>query len=159
MDFGAEVDTALTAVEEKVTTWCRGMAFSYRSGALFIRLPSGRMLSYMKPVIVMNQYKKRAVTYLGSGEGKVWDRVETYGPKLCENIVQGIARDVLCEAMGRVRGMKDIDIVAHVHDEIVAEATEGTSVDELCDVMGRVPEWAPGLLLRAEGFTTKYYCK
>lgn len=126
------------------------------SGMLIITLPSGRELFYVKPRIGENKFGSECVTYEGrEGAGK-WGRVESYGPKFVENIIQGIARDILCYAM---RSLRDYDIVAHVHDEIILEAPPQTSLEEICELMGRTPPWAEGLLLRADGFVSDFYKK
>ena len=126
------------------------------SGMLIITLPSGRELFYVKPRIGENKFGGECVTYEGrEGAGK-WGRVESYGPKFVENIIQGIARDILCYAM---RTLRDYDIVAHIHDELVIEAPPETSLEEICELMGRTPPWAEGLLLRADGFVSDFYKK
>lgn len=152
-----DVDTAaMTAVREKTATETHGIRFAYKSGMLFVTLPSGRSLSYVKPAIGENQFGGPALTYLGAGAAKKWERQETYGPKLCENITQAIARDVLCYAMTTLRHCA---IVAHVHDELIIEADPAVSLEVLCEQMGRTPPWAEGLILRADGYTTPFYKK
>ena len=131
-------------------------AFSCRSGMLFIRLPSGRSLSYVRPRIGENRFGGESVNYLGLDQAKKWVRIESYGPKFVENIVQGISRDLLCEAMMRLR---DRRIVAHVHDEVILEADPEDSVEEVCSLMGQVPAWTPGLVLRADGYECEFYRK
>lgn len=135
-----------------------GTRFSYQSGMLFISLPSGRRLAYVKPQIGVNQFGSKAVTYEGVGGTKKWERIESYGPKFVENIVQAISRDILAEAMLRIdaAGYK---IVMHVHDEAVIEAPTDTSLDDICAVMGKTPAWANGLLLRADGYPCDFYKK
>jgi len=123
---------------------------------LFITLPSGRRLSYVKPKLGQNCFGSEAVTYEGVGATKKWERIDTYGPKLVENIVQAVSRDILCYVL---QAFKDYEIVMHVHDEIVIEADMQTSVEAICKEMSRVPHWAKGLLLRADGFVCPFYKK
>lgn len=143
-------------VKERVTTKTHGIMFSYQSGILFITLPSGRRLSYIKPRIGENQFGGESVTYEGVGATKKWERIESYGPKFVENIVQAIARDILVFAM---QNLQDYSIVAHVHDEVIIEATVDTNIDEICEVMSVVPSWAIGLPLSAEGYICEFYKK
>jgi len=151
------VDTAVkTAIREKRTVRGIRLSFAYRSGVLFIRLPSGRCLAYARPRIAPNSFGGDSVLYMGLNSVKKWDRTESYGPKFVENIVQGISRDLLCEAMLRLR---DRRIVAHVHDEVIIEANPEDSVQEVCDLMAVVPSWADGLLLRADGYECEFYRK
>ena len=158
--FWWEVDAAaIKAVTEKQKTKAGKIIFEYKSGILFITLPSGRKLSYVKPRMAVNKFGRDGLTYEGISENKKWSRIETYGPKLVENIVQGTARDLLAEAMLRVEE-KGYPIVMHCHDEIIAEVPEGTgSVDEMCEVMAVQPEWAEGLPLRADGYECSFYQK
>ena len=158
--FWWEVDAAaIKAVTEKQKTKAGKIIFEYKSGILFITLPSGRKLSYVKPRMAVNKFGRDGLTYEGISENKKWSRIETYGPKLVENIVQGTARDLLAEAMLRVEE-KGYPIVMHCHDEIIAEVPEGTgSVDEMCEVMAVQPEWAEGLPLRADGYQCNFYQK
>jgi len=150
---------ALKAVKERTATVAHKIKIHYESGILFITLPSGRKLSYIKPRIEMNKFGREGITYEGIGTTKKWERIETYGPKLVENIVQATARDLLAEAMIRVAD-KGYDIVMHVHDEIVVESEVGQgSLKEVCDVMAIPPTWAEGLPLRADGFECEYYRK
>ena len=154
-----DVDAAArTCVAEKTGTACRRITFEYRSGIMFVRLPSGRKLAYVKPRIGKNRFGGDAVTYEGIGTQKKWLRLETYGPKLVENIVQATARDLLAEVMLRLDA-KGCRIVMHVHDEVVIEAPAGTDLKEICETMGRQPRWAEGLLLRADGYVCDYYKK
>ena len=146
----------MAAVTEKGETGTHGIRFQYRSGMLFVTLPSGRNLAYVKPAIGENQFGSPALTYLGVGGTKKWERIETYGPKLCENIVQAISRDILCYAMNTLR---HCFIVAHVHDEIIIEADPRMSLQVLREQMARTPPWAKGLLLRSDGFVTPFYKK
>ena len=123
---------------------------------LFIRLPSGRELAYVKPQIGTNDYGTDCITYEGIGSTKKWERLNTYGPKLVENIVQAIARDILCYAM---KTLGDCSIVMHIHDELVIEAEQSMSLDEICERMALTPTRAKGLQLRAAGYETEFYKK
>ena len=158
--FWWDVDAAaIKAVTEKQKTKVGKIIFEYMSGILFITLPSGRKLSYVKPRMAVNRFGRDGLTYEGIAENKKWSRIETYGPKLVENIVQGTARDLLAEAMLRVEE-KGYPIVMHCHDEIIAEVPEGIgSVDEMCEIMAVQPEWAEGLPLRADGYQCSFYQK
>ena len=158
--FWWDVDAAaIKAVTEKQKTKVGRIIFEYKSGILFITLPSGRKLSYVKPRMAVNKFGRDGLTYEGISENKKWSRIETYGPKLVENIVQGTARDLLAEAMLRVE-KKGYPIVMHCHDEIIAEVPEGTgSVDEMCEIMAVQPRWAEGLPLRADGYSCSFYQK
>ena len=160
VQFWWDVDAAaIKAVTEKQKTKVGRIIFEYKSGILFITLPSGRKLSYVKPRMAVNKFGRDGLTYEGISENKKWSRIETYGPKLVENIVQGTARDLLAEAMLRVE-KKGYPIVMHCHDEIIAEVPEGTgSVDEMCEIMAVQPEWAEGLPLRADGYQCSFYQK
>jgi len=130
--------------------------FLYQSGMLFIRLPSGRSLSYIKPRIGENRFGGEAVTYMGIGATKKWERIESYGPKFVENIVQAISRDILCYAM---RTLSHCFICGHVHDELIIECSQNVDYTEICRQMSRTPPWISGLLLRADGYETPYYQK
>jgi DNA polymerase len=143
-------------VGTKTEAETHGIKFEYRSGMLLIHLPSGRQLTYVKPKIGENQFGGESVTYMGVGAGKKWERIESYGPKFVENITQAIARDVLAYAMQTLSGYR---IVAHVHDEVIIEANDNTSLEAVCEQMGRTPPWAEGLLLRADGYETNFYKK
>ena len=158
--FWWDVDAAaVKAVTEKQKTKVGKIIFEYKSGILFITLPSGRKLSYVKPRMAVNRFGRDGLTYEGISENKKWSRIETYGPKLVENIVQGTARDLLAEAMLRVE-KKGYPIVMHCHDEIIAEVPEGSgSVDEMCEIMAVQPKWAEGLPLRADGYSCSFYQK
>ena len=158
--FWWDVDAAaIKAVTEKQKTKVGKIIFEYKSGILFITLPSGRKLSYVKPRMAVNKFRRDGLTYEGISENKKWSRIETYGPKLVENIVQGTARDLLAEAMLRVE-KKGYPIVMHCHDEIIAEVPEGTgSVEEMCEIMAVQPKWAEGLPLRADGYSCSFYQK
>lgn len=155
--FWWDVDRAVkTAVKQKATASTSGVSFIYQSGFLFITLPSGRRLAYVKPRIGMNQFGGEAVTYEGVGSTKQWDRLESYGPKFVENITQATSRDILCYAMKTLRCS---NIVAHIHDEVVIDANPRMSLEAVCEQMGRTPPWAPGLKLRADGFESHFYKK
>ena len=155
--FWWDVDrAAMTAVKERTTTNTHGIQFECRSGMLFITLPSGRQLSYVKPKLGQNRFGNDAVTYEGVGATKKWERIETYGPKLVENIVQAVSRDLLCHALNR---FQHCEIVMHVHDELVIEADAHLSMEAICEQMSQVPLWAEGLLLRADGFVCPFYKK
>lgn len=147
---------AMTAVKERSSTATHGIRFSYQSGMLFIILPSGRRLSYVKPRIGENRFRSDCITYEGVGGTKKWERIDSYGPKFVENIVQAISRDILCYAM---QNLRDCAIVMHVHDEIVIEADHRMSTEAVCNQMGQTPPWAKGLLLRADGYETDFYKK
>ena len=123
---------------------------------LFITLPSGRRLAYVKPRIGENRFGGQCITYEGAGSTKKWERLDSYGPKFVENIVQATARDILCYAMQR---LQSCSIVMHIHDEVVIEADPCMSLQTICEQMGRTPPWAKGLLLRADGFETDFYKK
>ena len=152
-----DVDEAvMTAVRDKTSAYAHGIRFHVQSGMLFIHLPSGRDLCYAKPRIGESQFGSPAVTYMGVGATKKWERIESYGPKFVENIVQGISRDLLCYAM---RTLRCCDIVAHIHDEIILEADPRVSLDAVCEQMGRTPPWAKGLVLRADGYECAFYKK
>lgn len=151
------VDSAATeAVQRRTSSKTHGIRFTYRSGMLLITLPSGRNLTYIKPKIGTNSFGSPCVTYEGIGGTKKWERLESYGPKFVENIVQATARDILCYAM---KTLRHTDIVMHIHDEIVIEADPQMSLQAVCGQMGRTPPWAPGLLLRADGYETQFYRK
>ena len=152
-----DVDRAVkTAIRDRTTVRVGLLEFSYQSGMLFIRLPSGRSLSYVKPRLGLNSFGSESVLYRGLNAAKKWDLIESYGPKFVENIVQGISRDLLCSAMQR---LGDRRIAAHVHDEVIIEAGPEDTVEEVSRVMGQCPEWAEGLILRADGYECGYYRK
>lgn len=152
-----DVDNAIkTCVKQRITTKTHGIRFDYQSGFLFITLPSGRRLAYVKPRMGENQFGGEAVTYEGVGGTKKWERLESYGPKFCENITQAIARDILMYSMQTLR---HCSIVAHVHDEMIIECDKQVSLDTVCKQMGRTPPWAKGLLLRADGYECNFYKK
>lgn len=155
--FWWDVDRAvMEAVKYKHTTTDYGLTFSCRSGMLFITLPSGRKLAYVKPKVGTNKFGGECITYEGVGGTKKWERLNSYGPKFVENIVQATARDILCYAM---RTLRCCSIVMHIHDELVIEADPKVSLDAVCEQMGRTPPWAKGLLLRADGYATPFYKK
>lgn len=156
-DLWWSVDRAVKkAVNEKTTAETYGLTFSYESGFLFIELPSGRRLAYAKPRIGENKFGGESVTYMGINAQKKWDRLESYGPKFVENIVQAIARDLLMYSM---QTLSHCFIVGHVHDEVIIEADRRMSVEEVCQQMARTPAWAEGLILRADGYECEYYKK
>jgi len=155
--FWWAVDNAvMTAITERTSAETHGLKFARKSGMLFITLPSGRKLAYVKPRIGMNQFGGESVTYEGVGTAKRWERIESYGPKFVENIVQAISRDILCYAMQTLR---HCSIVMHIHDELVIEADPRVSLETLCEQMGRTPPWAKGLILQAAGYVTGFYKK
>lgn len=155
--FWWEIDrAAMNAVRYHMNGEVGSIRFYYQSGMLFITLPSGRRLSYVKPKLGTNQFGSECITYEGVGSTKKWERLETYGPKLVENIVQATARDVLCYAM---RTLSRCFITMHIHDELVIEADPRMSLEAVCEQMGRTPPWAEGLKLRADGYETPFYKK
>ena len=155
--FWWDIDRAVKkAMKEKTSVSTYGIRISCRSGMLFITLPSGRVLSYVKPRIGENKFGGESVTYEGVGATKKWERLESYGPKFVENIVQATSRDILMYAM---KTLRNCNIVAHVHDEVIIEADSHVSLDTVCEQMARVPEWAEGLLLRADGYICDFYKK
>ena len=157
VEFWWAVDRAvMEAVKYKHTTTDYGLTFSCKSGMLFITLPSGRKLAYVKPKMGTNKFGGSCITYEGVGGTKKWERLDSYGPKFVENIVQATARDILCYAM---KTLRSCSIVMHIHDELVIEADPKVSLDAICEQMGRTPPWAKGLLLRADGYTTPFYKK
>ena len=157
VQFWWDVDRCVkTAIKQRTATETQGIRFVYQSGMLFITLPSGRRLSYVKPKIGENKFGGESVTYEGVGTNKKWERIESYGPKLVENIVQAISRDILCYAM---RNLSHCFIVGHVHDELIIETPMDADLDTICKQMGRTPDWIEGLLLRADGYETAFYKK
>ena len=157
VDFWWQVDGAVkTAIKQRIPVQVNNLRFFCKSGMLFIELPSGRRLSYVKPRIGENKFGGESVTYEGIGTTKKWERLESYGPKFVENIVQGTARDILCYAMQTLRCCA---IVGHVHDELIIECEKNVSVDAICEQMGRTPPWAEGLILRADGYECEFYQK
>lgn len=156
-EFWWDVDHAVKeCIKKRMTTETHGIRFSCQSGMLFITLFSGRRLAYVKPRIGENRFGGESVTYMGVGSTKKWERLESYGPKFVENIVQATARDILCYAM---QTLKNCAIVAHVHDEVIIEADKRMSVEAVCEQMGRTPPWAKGLVLRADGYSCSFYQK
>jgi DNA polymerase len=154
-----DVDQATKeAVKERITTNTHGIRFSYESGFLFITLPSGRRLAYVKPRIGMNAFGSTCVTYEGVGGTKKWERIETYGPKVVENLCQSISRDLLCHAMQQLESA-GCRIVMHIHDEVVIEAPMDMEIDEVGRIMSIVPSWADGLMLSAAGYEAEFYMK
>ncbi|MCM1232369.1 MAG: DNA polymerase [Ruminococcus flavefaciens] len=158
--FWWDVDTAaVKAFRSRSEVRLGSLCFAHRSGMLFITLPSGRRLAYVKPRMLPNRFGRESLTYEGVGESKKWLRIETYGPKLVENIVQATARDLLALAMLRLRNA-GFEIVMHIHDEAVVEVPDGvSSVDEICRIMSAAPAWATGLPLRADGYECEFYKK
>lgn len=155
--FWWDVDNAVkTAVRQRLDTETHGIRFRYRSGMLFIILPSGRQLCYVKPKMGTNKFGGDSVTYEGVGSTKKWERIESYGPKFTENVVQAISRDILMYAM---RTLSHCFIVGHVHDELIIECSMDVSLDAVCEQMGRTPPWIEGLNLRADGYETMFYKK
>nr|DAX83492.1 MAG TPA: DNA polymerase I [Caudoviricetes sp.] len=151
------VDRAVkTCIKQRIDTKTHGIKFSWKSGFLFIELPSGRKIAYVKPRMGENKFGGESVTYEGVGTTKKWERLESYGPKFVENIIQGIARDILVYAM---KTLRNCEIVAHVHDEIIIEADKRMSLEVVCEQMGRTPPWASGLILRADGYECEFYKK
>lgn len=152
-----DVDRAVkTAVKQRIITETHGINFICKSSMLFIKLPSGRTLSYVKPRIGENKFGGESVTYEGIGATKKWERIESYGPKFVENIVQAISRDILMYAM---QTLSHYFICGHIHDEVIIECSKSVSVNEICKLMSRTPPWIDGLLLRADGYETEFYKK
>ena len=155
--FWWDIDRAVkTTITQRIQTEVRGIKFFYKSGILFIKLPSGRLLSYVKPCIGENQFGGESVTYEGIGSTKKWERIESYGPKFVENIVQAVSRDILCNAM---KTLRHCFIVGHVHDELIIECSPEVDLNVICKQMGRSPDWMPDILLRADGYETNFYKK
>ena len=155
--FWWDIDRAVkTTITQRIQTEVRGIRFFYKSGMLFIKLPSGRLLSYVKPRIGENQHGGESVTYEGVGSTKKWERIESYGPKFVENIVQAVSRDILCYAM---KTLRHCFIVGHVHDELIIECSPDVDLNVICKQMGRSPDWMPDILLRADGYETNFYKK
>ena len=149
-------NAAIKAVRDKIETETHGIHFSYESGFLFIKLLSGRRLAYVKPRIGENRFGGNSITYEGIGTGRKWERLETYSGKLVENIVQATARDLLFYSM---QTLSQYFIVGHIHDEMIIECPKDTKLDEICQQMARTPDWAKGLLLRADGYECSFYKK
>ncbi|MDF2672439.1 MAG: hypothetical protein K0R09_704, partial [Clostridiales bacterium] len=155
-----EVDkAAIEAVKQRGKTSTHGIIFTYKSGMLFVTLLSGRNLVYVKPKLSTNKFGREGLTYEGIGSTKKWERIETYGPKIIENIIQAIARDLLAEAMIRLDRV-GFNIVAHVHDEVICEVPIGkSSVEEVCKIMAEPVPWVKGLPLKADGYECLFYQK
>ena len=152
-----EVDRAVkTCIKKGTTESVNGLKFYMKSAVLFIRLPSGRTLSYIKPQIGENKFGGESVTYMFTDTVNKWSRIESYGPKFIENIVQGISRDILCYAMSN---LKDYRICAHVHDECIIECPQDETVEHICQIMSQTPPWASGLVLNADGYECMFYMK
>lgn len=152
-----DVDRAVkTTIQTKTLTETHGIKFICKSGMLFIHLPSSRNLCYVKPKICLNQFRSESVSYEGIGQTKKWERIESYGPKFVENIVQAISRDILAFSM---RTLSHCLICGHVHDELIIECSKNVSLDAICEQMGRSPSWMPNILLRADGYETDFYKK
>ena len=160
VNYWYEIDGAVkAAVKERKMTKVGMVTVYYQSGMLKIALPSGRVLSYVRPRMTVNRFGSESVSYEGIGTNRKWTRIESYGAKFCENIVQATARDVLAEAMLRLE-KKGFDIVCHIHDEVVLEVPEGTSsVEEVNEIMAVCPDWCEGLPLKAAGFESPFYKK
>ena len=155
--FWWNVDNAVkNAIKMCIPTEVNGIHFCYKSGMLLIKLPSGRVLSYVKPKIGKNRFGGESVTYEGIGSTKKWERIESYGPKFVENIVQAVSRDLLCYAM---QNLSDQQICGHVHDELIIECPEDTDVSSITSIMGQSPAWMPDILIRGDGYETKFYKK
>lgn len=151
------VDTAVKdAIKQRTRTQVGSITFVMKNGMLFITLPSGRRLAYVKPRIGENRFGGESVTYMGIDAQKKWSRIESYGPKFVENIVQAVSRDILSYAM---RTLSYCQIVGHVHDELIIECSPEVSLDAICEQMGRTPPWIPGIELRADGYECGFYQK
>lgn len=149
---------AMKAVKERTIQRVGCITFHYESGFLIATLPSGRSLFYARPRVIRNQYDRESLTYMGVGTNKQWERIESYGPKIVENLTQALCRDLLAEAMDRL-SKAGYQIVMHVHDEVVIEAAMDTDVDSVCEIMARTPDWAKGLELSAAGYECEFYQK
>lgn len=145
-----------TAVKEQIQTETHGIQFEVRNGMLFITLPSGRKLAYVKPKMGENQFGGESVTYEGTGTAKHWERLESYGPKFVENIVQAISRDILAYSM---RQLSEFKIVGHVHDEVIIECDQDQDLEEISTLMGIAPDWMSDINLRADGYECSFYQK
>lgn len=155
--FWWNVDNAVkTTIKMNIPTEVNGIKFLCRSGILFIKLPSGRTLSYVKPRIGENRFGGESVTYEGIGSTKKWERIESYGPKFVENIVQAVSRDLLCFAM---RNLSHCFICGHVHDELIIECSQDVDYKSICNIMSRSPDWMPDILIRGDGYETEFYKK
>ena len=157
VQFWYDLDKAAKKViKEKLTVKTHGLTFFYKSGFMFIELPSKRRLAYAKPKIGENRFGSESITYMGIGTTKKWERLETFGGKLVENCIQAIARDLLLYSM---KTLSEFSIVGHVHDELIIECPMDTSIEFVCEQMSKAPSWAKGLLLRADGYECKFYKK
>ena len=157
VNYWRQIDAAVKLAVRQHKGSCVGpVKIICRSGMLFITLPSGRRLSYAKPQMGMNRFGGESVTYMGADSTKKWSRIESYGPKFVENIVQAVSRDILCHAM---KSLRDCRIVGHVHDEVIIECSADSEVEIICNTMAKAPSWMPGLLLRADGYECFYYMK
>lgn len=155
--FWWNVDNAVkTTIKMNIPTEVNGIKFLFRSGILFIKLPSGRTLSYVKPRIGENRFGGESVTYEGISSTKKWERIESYGPKFVENIVQAVSRDLLCFSM---RNLSHCFICGHVHDELIIECNQDVDYKSICNVMSRSPDWMPDILIRGDGYETPFYKK
>lgn len=155
--FWWDVDHAVkTTIQQRIPTEARGIKFYYKSSMLFIQLPSGRVLSYVKPRMDENKFGGESVSYMGIGSTKKWERIESYGPKFVENIVQAVSRDLLCFAL---KNLSHCFICGHVHDEIIIECRQDVSVDVISQIMSRTPDWMPDILIRGDGYETEFYKK
>lgn len=155
--FWWDVDSAVkTAIKQRILTGVRSIKFFYKSGMLFIKLPSGRILSYVKPRIGENKFGGESVTYEDIGSTKKWERIESYGPKFVENIVQAVSRDLLCYA---IQNLSNQLICGHVHDELIIKCIKDANLETICEQMDRTPPWAKDLVLRADGYETYFYKK
>ena len=155
--FWWDVDRAVkNVVKNRTQEEVKGIRFYYQSGMLFIRLPSGRQLPYVKPRMGENEFGGESVTYESVGVTKKWEGIESYGPKFVENIVQAVSRDILSFAM---QALSHCSICGHVHDELIIECSKDVSLDVICEQMGRTPSWAKGLVMRADGYETEFYKK
>ncbi|MBQ7685057.1 MAG: hypothetical protein IJT48_11280 [Bacteroidaceae bacterium] len=151
------VDAAVKdAIQMRTETKVGDVTFVMRNGMLFITLPSGRRLAYAKPRIGESKFGGESVTYMGVDAQKKWSRIESYGPKFVENVVQAVSRDILAHAM---RTLSYCQIVGHVHDELIIECSPDVSLDAICEQMGRTPPWLPGIELRADGYECGFYQK
>ena len=157
-DLWWSMDSAIkNCIKARAATETHGVRFQYKAGIMFMRLPSGRKLAYVKPKIEPNQYGSESVTYWGiNGTSRKWERLESYGPKFTENLIQAVSRDILAFAM---KNLSDRYICGHVHDELIIECPMDTSVEEVGRIMGQTPPWLPGLNLRADGYECQFYRK
>lgn len=157
IQFWWAVDSAVkNAIKTRSLTETHGIKFKYKSGILFIHLPSGRNLCYVKPKIGENMFGGESVTYEGIGGTKKWERLESYGPKFVENIVQAISRNILMQS---IRALSHCFICGHVHDELIIECIQGVKLDIICNQMEISPKWMPDILLRADEYEIEFYKK